>query len=199
EGPIWLVNGVELKAGETAKTEGKGVLTFVVNGLGFTVACEEMTDSTTLIGGDPGKNEDHLQYKKCMVAEKLTKCKVEEPIDVESNTKLVYLLRKAVGEAWKSATENEWLKGPEKGEQQGFGNEFTHEAGKPFCKVKIEKVGAEVCPEEGVYEATGAYGGVFVGPGLLEFTKETSALLVNGKEAFATGLIESWIVNGKGE
>ena len=193
EGPIWRVNGVELKAGETIKTAGRGTLSFVVNGLTFTVSCESLTDKTELFGGQPGRDEDHLKYSNCMVVGKLSTCTPEEPIDIETNTILVYLIRAGAGEKWKPATEAEWIRAGERSERRAYGDEFQKE-GEDLFKVKIN--GAS-CAVKGTYKAVGSYRGLVVGG--LEFTDESSELEVNGKGAFATGLLEYWPVNEAGE
>jgi hypothetical protein len=198
EGPAWQIKGKELKAGETAKISGFGTLSFVVPELEVTVVCEELTDNTTLFGGIPGTDKDHLQYSKCMVVGKLPTCKAEEPIDIKSNTKLVFLIKKAAEEFWKEATKNEWEKAPEKGEQRAYGDEYSPEMGETLFVVNVVKVGGEICTAAKEYKATGAFGGIVNG-NLFEFSDASGALKINGKPAYVTGLIENDVVNEKGE
>jgi hypothetical protein len=194
EGPLWRVNGNKLTAGQLVKTAGKGTLSFVVSGLEFTVLCETLTDKTLIAGGDPGKDEDNLSYSNCMVVGELPTCSVTEPIAIESNTLLVYLIRKEAGQEWKKVTEREWELAPGRGEQRQYGDEFKPKTGSLLYKVKVN---GSSCTWKGEYNASGTYRGL-VNSGL-EFSKETSDLLVNNKDAFATGFLEYWIVNGADE
>lgn len=196
EGPVWLVNGKELKAGSSVEADGKGYLFFQVNGLEFTVECKKLTDTMGIKGGAPGTDSEHLEYSECMVVEKLPTCTADEPISVESETTLVYLIRKAAGEEWKAVTEARWEEAIIKGEQYAFGDEFKPKAGS-FFTVKVLSKEGQICAVAGEYTATGTYHGL-VNFGL-EFTKESSKLEVNGKEAFATGFIEYFIINAKKE
>lgn len=196
EGPVWLVNGKELKAGSSVEADGKGFLFFQVNGLEFTVECKKLTDTMGVKGGAPGTDSEHLEYSECMVAEKLPTCTADEPISVESETALVYLIRKGAGEEWKVVTEERWEEAIKNGEQYAFGDEFKPKAGS-FFTVKILSKEGQTCAVAGEYTATGTYHGLVNGG--LEFTKESSKLEVNGKQAFATGFIEYFIINAKKE
>ena len=54
EGPVWLVNGVELEAGKTLNAVGKGTLFFSVAGLSLRIECAKLVEKMVLKGGGPG-------------------------------------------------------------------------------------------------------------------------------------------------
>lgn len=178
EGPHWLVNNVELKAGESVKTLGKGTLTFFVNELKLKIECKKLTEKMTLDGGGPGTDEDNLQYSECTVVEPAN-CFVKQPIVLEGLSTLKFL--KQEGGKWKIVTEAEWAGA----EVKGFGDKFV--GGKEAIISVITLEGAE-CVDKGSYNLTGSYTGRVNGG--LEFLSELDELLFNKKAGVATGLLE---------
>ncbi len=179
KGPLYKVNTVELKEGESVKAIGKGTLTILVAGIGLEIKCTTLTEKMELIGGAPGTNADKLEYTGCKV-EKPANCTVVTPITFETNTILKFLIKNAG--KWMVATEAEWEAAAEK----GFGDKFWGKgAGELISTIKVE--GAN-CTDAGTYELKGNYTGR-VNNGL-EFISELDHLTVNGKEAVATGLLE---------
>lgn len=73
EGPVWHVNGAVLKSGEndtivdknvpgtTAKLVGKVASAEVV------IVCKKVTSSGSLIGGNPGKNKEIIEFTECEI------------------------------------------------------------------------------------------------------------------------------------
>jgi hypothetical protein len=180
EGPLWLVNGVELKAGEKVKAVGGGTLFFEVAEFGLTIECTKLTEKMTLIGGKPGTDEDVLVYTGCKVKAP-NGCKASETITLESNTKLKFLIK--VGGKWKRATEAEWEAKP--AAERGFGDEFVGKTGGVIGTFTL--TGAE-CLREGRYSLTGSYVGL-VNNGL-EFISELDELKLGTAKAVATGRLE---------
>jgi hypothetical protein len=178
EGPHWLVNGVELKAGESVKTLGKGTIAFVVNELKLKIECKKLTEKMTLNGGGPGTDEDNLQYSECAVLEP-PNCKVKQPIVLEGKSTLKFLIQ--VGGKWLAATEAEW----EAAAVKGFGDRFVGAKEAIIGVITLE--GAE-CKDVGSYNLTGSYTGLVNGG--LEFLSELDELLFNKKVGVATGLLE---------
>jgi hypothetical protein len=176
EGPVWLVNGVLLKAGESINAVGKGTLFIVVPGIKLRIECKKLTEKTVLKGGEPGTDEDKLEYSECVVTEPAG-CKVKQPIVLEANTTLKFLI-KAAGK-WKVATEAEWGAAAEK----GFGDKFVGKKEGVFSKVTVEG-----CADEGVFGLSGNYTGL-VNSGL-EFISELDELKFGLNAATATGLLE---------
>ena len=196
EGPVWLRNGKKLEAGEKLTAEGRGTISFLVEGLSLTIECKSLTEKLTALGGAPGTDEDILEYTECKVTKPVEGCEVkEEKAVIESNTALVFLARNAAGEKWKVVTQREW----ENATERQFGDEFkAKKAGEVLGEVTVEGVG---CAMTGVYKIKGSYTGV-VNNGL-EFTKESSNIKVSGPSGefagLATGFMEYFIVNGNGE
>ncbi len=192
EGPVWLVNHKVLEAGQKAKAEGKGNLGFFSTGVKWKIECKKLAESMTVLGGEPGKDEDTLKYSECKVAEP-EHCTVTEPIVLEVNTTLVFLVRKAAGEKWKNATLAEWEKSAEK----RYGDEFKAR-GKDLTEITLS---GEKCTEAGKWKITGTYTGI-VNNGL-EFTHESDNLKfgdgIEESEGFVTGFMEYWLINEKHE
>lgn len=198
-GPVWLVNGKVLKAGETVEAEGHGALSFVVEKLTLRIECKTLKETMKAIGGEPGTDTDELVYSECSVVKPAEGCEVkEDKIVIESNTTLVFLVRKAVGEEWKTATKKEWEESVEK----RLGDEFkAKKAGEVLGEVEVLSEAGKECLMKGKYQIKGTYTGI-VNSGL-EFFKESSKIKVNGPsgefEGFATGFMEYFLVNEKGE
>jgi hypothetical protein len=192
EGPVWLVNGKVLEAGHKAKAEGKGSLGFFSTAVKWKIECKKLAESMTVLGGEPGKDEDTLKYSECTVAEPAN-CSTTEPIVIEANTVLVFLVRKAAGEKWKNATLAEW----EKSEEGRYGDEFKSR-GKDITEITLS---GEKCEEKGTWKITGTFTGI-VNNGL-EFTHESDNFefsdgLLKG-EGFSSGFMEYFLVNEKHE
>lgn len=186
EGPLWVVNGKKLEAGETRKAEGKGTLTFVASTL-LKIECGKLTEKMEVIGGDPGTDEDVLEYSECTVVVPAG-CKVKQPIVIEALTKLVYLA-KAGGE-WKVVTKAEYEAAGEK----GLGDEFTAKKGGET----LSEITLEGCAREGVITLKGKYVGLVNGG--LHFSKETGEKIkFSGTQGYVSGLMEYFIVNEAGE
>lgn len=185
EGPLWVVNGKKLEAGETRKAEGKGTLTFVASTL-LKIECGKLTEKMEVIGGDPGTDEDILEYSECTVVVPAG-CKVKQPIVIEALTKLVYLA-KAAGK-WEVVTKA----GYEAAAEKGLGDEFTPKAGETLSNITLEG-----CAREGVIKLKGKYVGL-VNNGL-NFSKETGENIKFGSNTgYVSGLMEYFIVNEAGE
>ncbi len=92
--PIWLINGLELKAGEKVGTKATAFSFFVeVEGTTLVILCEA-TASVELIGGRPGTDKSTMSFTKCKV-EKPAGCTMagegagKAEFDLKSSSKLV--------------------------------------------------------------------------------------------------------------
>jgi hypothetical protein len=189
EGPTWLVNNAKLEAGETRKADGKGTLSFVVNTV-LKIECGKLSEKMNVLGGEPGKDEDSLAYSECTVVIPAA-CKAKEPITLETDTTLVFLVRAAAGEEWKTAATKAAY---EAGAEKRLGDEFKPKVGETIGTITLEG-----CASEGAYKIQGSYIGI-VNNGL-EFTKESSnnKIKMAGKAGYVFGFMEYAIVNGAGE
>jgi hypothetical protein len=175
EGPVWLVNGVQLLAGESINALGKGTLTFVVPGIELEIRCSSLVEKTVLKGGEPGTDEDKLTYLECS-AIKPAGCKTTTEITIEANTTLLFVIR--VAGKLKVVNQAEWGLAAEK----GFGDRFVGKELGSFGKVSITG-----CADEGTFSLTGNYVGV-VNSGL-EFLSELDELKFGTSAGVATGLL----------
>ncbi|HEV3323551.1 MAG TPA: hypothetical protein VG147_15315 [Solirubrobacteraceae bacterium] len=72
-GPVWHVNGVKLAAGETRLIRGENFagslvkLKSTVLGTAVTIYCSAAKIEGKLIGGNPGKDEETIEYSSCSV------------------------------------------------------------------------------------------------------------------------------------
>jgi hypothetical protein len=182
EGPVFLVNGVKLEAGKTVNADGKGTLFFTATPFGVKVeiTCTELKEKMLLKGGEPGTDEDKLEFSKCTVG-KPANCTVKEPILLESNTTLQFLIG-GLG-AWKVANEAEWNAAAKK----GFGDKFVGKgAEETVTEVTLE--GANCALKGKPFKVSGNYTGI-VNNGI-EFISELDNLTCGGKPSVATGLLE---------
>jgi hypothetical protein len=186
EGPKWLVNGVLLEAGKTVKALGKGSVFFaVLFGTTLRIECKSSVEKLTLIGGEPGKDEDVLQYKECVVTSDPEVCEVTPNITIEANTTLVYLVKKAG--KWVSATKAEYEAAGEK----ALGDKLVGKGEEELLATfTVKSKPGMTCPDAiSNGKLRGNYTGIVNGG--LEFTSEiASNVKFVGHEAIPTGLLE---------
>ena len=191
---------VELKTGESVKVVSKNTTNFTlstkVSGLTITIVCKTVKDKSTLFGGWPGTDENVIVFSECSVTSPPGEgCEVNEPIEVNTKTKLVFLSRKKAGEAWKVQTEKEYEEAPGKGEERAIGDEFKPANPPNFVELTIHGCTGGASVLNKTYAITGTDTGIANGA-LLEFNKETSGLFFGGNKASLTGTTKQEIEGG---
>jgi hypothetical protein len=98
EAPFWSVKGARLGAGETRWIKAKATESFTLSASGIEVTCKSLKlkegASSALLGsaiGEPGTNDEVIEFSECTVTGNGTGCKVEEPIVTKPvKSELVY-------------------------------------------------------------------------------------------------------------
>src|SRR3984885_7315115 len=79
EGPVWHVNGKKLEAAEVAAFKAENyagstaTLSATILSIKVTIVCKSFTGEGLIIGGNPGKNTEAIEFKECEVTLKKIK------------------------------------------------------------------------------------------------------------------------------